>query len=136
MLPASRALVVFAHGIDTSKADWDNLIARIMQQTCNIPHYVVHAAASYPGLDTHLGLNELGRRLAAEIDQVINDRFDVADPPPPSTRKKPKEIVRLVLVGHSLGGLVCRAALPFLWDRHATCPLRRNVIFESFISIS
>jgi hypothetical protein len=136
MLPASRALVVLAHGMDGSKSDWDNLIARILHQTSNLPNYVIHAAASYPGLETHVGINELGRRLAAEVDQVINDRFDVADPPPPSTRKKPKEIVRLVLIGHSMGGLVCRAALPFLWDRNAVRPLRPNVVFESFITIS
>jgi hypothetical protein len=35
-----------------------------------------------------------------------------------------------------MGGLVCRAALPFLWDRDNTRPLRPNVIFESFITIS
>jgi hypothetical protein len=97
-----------------------------------------------------------------------SDRFDVLEPPPPATRKKPKEVVHLVLVGHrfaknhrqinhknrllspppppslnhpslsvcSMGGLVCRAALPFLWDRDNTRPLRPNVIFESFITIS
>jgi hypothetical protein len=35
-----------------------------------------------------------------------------------------------------MGGLICRAALPYLWDSDLTRPLRPNIIFESFITIS
>ena len=96
---AASHLVVLVHGYEGCSFDM-KLLKNVF---CHLarPHLVFHSAVSNQE-DSTCDIDRQGKNLAEEVQQVIQANF------PPYSLK------RLSFIGHSLGGLVVRAALPLL----------------------
>ena len=92
-------LAIFVHGYEGCSFDM-----KLLKNTfCFLakPHVVFHCSTANEG-DSTGDIDEQGALLAAEIEELIKINF------------KPQELKKISFFGHSLGGLVVRAALPRL----------------------
>lgn len=81
-LPASPALIVFVHGLGATELMWDPAYLEVG------PHAMVRYNTGRP-------IAENGRALAGLLAQTVDSA----------------QVKRLILVGHSMGGLVARSAI-------------------------
>jgi len=96
---ATDALVVFVHGLSECEAHWDRAV-RPRRDTV-VPGYAGRLAGDgwspvQVRVNTGLSLQENGVALASLLDRLV--------------AAWPEEVRRVALVGHSMGGLVLRAA--------------------------
>jgi len=98
-----RPFFVLAHGSHGRACDLDYIAGCLGYR---FPDSLLLQSKANQLLDTNDGLLVCGARLAAEVHEYLGARFPDGDSEP----------LRLVLVGHSLGGLILRAALPALLD--------------------
>ena len=106
-------LIVLAHGYEGGSFDM-KLIKNVLCHVGN-PHLIFHSACANENNSTG-DIDEQGKLLAAEVHETIRANF------------KQAELKRLSFIGHSLGGLVVRAALPHL--------LQYKDLMHTFISMN
>lgn len=91
-------LIIFAHGYQGNSFDmrlWKNLLS------VKYPDHVLISMSSNED-DTEQDILHMGLKLADEVKKYIKEWF-------------PKDqFAKLSFIGHSLGGLIIRAALPHL----------------------
>eukprot|EP00899_Mesostigma_viride_P002772 jgi/Mesvir1/12496/Mv08108-RA.1 len=102
-------LVVLANGLFGSKADWDWTSKRLQERLGPGTFVYVSEANSY--LQTFEGVDVAGTRLAEEVRQI--------------SRRSPS-LQSLSLVGHSLGGLICRYAAACLYSPEAAIGVKEE----------
>ena len=93
----STHLVVLVHGFQGSSADM-RIIKNLLY--INFPNSV-YLCSSYNENDTESSVYALGEKLAKEVNDHLKDNCVM-------------QLGRLSFIGHSLGGLIIRAALPLL----------------------
>lgn len=96
---ATDALVVFVHGLSESEASWERAVRpRRDEVVPGYGHRLQQAgwSAVQVRVNTGLPIRENGIGLASLLDQLV--------------AAWPEEVRRIALVGHSMGGLVLRAA--------------------------
>lgn len=106
--PKKRHLVVLVHGFGGTSFDVRNLRNQILVEH---PEVYVYSAHTNEEESSDGDILIMGRKLAIEIQAFVHDYFPG------------KGLDRLSFIGHSMGGLVIRAALPLLSD------LRRKLHF-------
>jgi pimeloyl-ACP methyl ester carboxylesterase len=87
---AKRRLVVFVHGLSMNERGWRS---RAHERYCDWAHRYLEAGTAYLRYNTGLRISTNGRLLAELLEREASD------------------VREIILVGHSMGGLVARSAL-------------------------
>ncbi|XP_024381193.1 lipid droplet phospholipase 1 isoform X2 [Physcomitrium patens] len=91
-------LLVLVHGILSSPADWEYVQKALQRRLGN--KFLIHASAVNSFLNTLGGIDHAGRRLASEIERIV---------------EKVPSLKRISFLAHSLGGLFARYAVAMLY---------------------
>ena len=92
-----RTLFILVHGNNGTGADWDPLVARARSRGFE-GHFL--QSIVFEEKKTRVGVEKLGVQLAEEVGEYVERNLT-------ETRR-----ISVYFIAHSLGGLVCRAALP------------------------
>uniref|UniRef100_A0A0D6QWT6 DUF676 domain-containing protein n=2 Tax=Araucaria cunninghamii TaxID=56994 RepID=A0A0D6QWT6_ARACU len=95
-------LLVLVHGILASPSDWTYVEAELQRRLGN--RFYIYASAANSYTQTLQGIDVAGRRLAEEVQQIIQKM--------PSLR-------RISFLAHSLGGLFARYAIAVLYKENS-----------------
>jgi len=108
-------LVVLVHGLDGNSNDLYYIRLKLESK---FPTLLVHCASSNDGfLKTHDGIDNGGKRLAKEIEEIL---------------EKHKHINKFSIIGHSLGGLYARYCLGLLYEKN----IFENILPTNFITLA
>ncbi|KAK3285561.1 hypothetical protein CYMTET_6834 [Cymbomonas tetramitiformis] len=113
--PKPTHLILLVNGIFGTANDWDFARAAISDEAradpSNTESAFVHASRANEFFATFGGIDEAGKRLASEVKTL---------------RREQPELTCISIVGHSLGGLISRAAIAHMLDAKAgtLCGLR------------
>ncbi|XP_024386133.1 putative lipase C4A8.10 [Physcomitrium patens] len=94
----SDHLLILVHGILASPSNWKYAEDELKSRLGN--RFLIHASAVNSFLNTLDGIDNAGRRLASEIEQIV---------------EKVPSLKRISFVAHSLGGLFARYAVAMLY---------------------
>lgn len=95
-------LLVLVHGIMSSPSDWKYVEAELKRRLGN--RFFIYASAANSYTQTLHGIDVAGRRLAEEVQQVI---------------QKTPSLKRISFLAHSLGGLFARYAIAVLYRENS-----------------
>eukprot|EP01018_Ginkgo_biloba_P000016 Gb_11312 [translate_table: standard] len=95
-------LLVLVHGIFASPSDWKYVEAELKKRLGN--NFFIYASAANSYTQTLRGIDVAGRRLAEEVQQVV---------------QKTPSLRRISFLAHSLGGLFARYAIAVLYSENS-----------------
>ncbi|XP_057832484.1 uncharacterized protein LOC131043309 isoform X3 [Cryptomeria japonica] len=95
-------LLVLVHGIMASPSDWKYVEAELQRRLGN--RFLIYASAGNSYTQTLHGIDIAGRRLAGEVQQLI---------------QKTPSLRRISFLAHSLGGLFARYAIAVLYRENS-----------------
>ncbi|EPS68094.1 hypothetical protein M569_06678, partial [Genlisea aurea] len=104
-------LLVLVHGILASPSDWIYFESELKRQLGK--KFMIYASSSNTRTKTFTGVDGSGKRLAAEVMQVV---------------KKTESLKKISFLAHSLGGLFARYAVAVLYDPNVSSSLSRGSI--------
>ncbi|CAK9221452.1 unnamed protein product [Sphagnum troendelagicum] len=91
-------LLILVHGLNARPTDWKHVEDELCTQLGD--NFLIHASAANPYLQTQLGIDLGGKRLADEVRQIV---------------RQTKGLKRISFLAHSLGGLFSRYAIADLY---------------------
>ncbi|KAJ3186795.1 hypothetical protein HK101_009595 [Irineochytrium annulatum] len=122
--PRPILAVVSINGTHGFQSDWDQFevglghqfdeLASVGAEVDSRPLLFNLKSAATQGFETHLGLRAMGDRLSREVVRWFETTIE------PSLPHGPRYQLHISIVGHSLGGLIGRYALPLLMDREGS----------------
>ncbi|KAJ3709006.1 hypothetical protein LUZ61_012711 [Rhynchospora tenuis] len=92
-------LLVLVHGILASTNDWIYAEAELKRRLGS--NFLIYASSSNSFIKTFEGIDVAGRRLAAEVENVVEENFG---------------LTKISFLAHSLGGLFTRYAIAVLYS--------------------
>ncbi|CAM6028068.1 unnamed protein product [Sphagnum balticum] len=91
-------LLILVHGLNARPTDWKHMEDELRTQLGD--NFLIHASAANPYLQTQVGIDLGGKRLADEVRQIV---------------RQTKGLKRISFLAHSLGGLFSRYAIADLY---------------------
>ena len=96
-------MIMLCHGFQACSLDME-MLKREMGRA--LPAALIISSTANEG-DTNAEITLMGKRLADEVVKMVDRHFEQ------------KERAIISFVGHSMGGIIARASLPFLQDYHS-----------------
>lgn len=93
-------LFVLVHGFGANHVDMQEIKNHIAMV---VPNSIFLCSASNEGKKTDSCIESMGENLSEEIHEFFEDEDDVGD-----------QVTKMTFIGHSMGGIIIRCALPFL----------------------